>query len=151
VAYASFVSWPPRGLRDSHTTWTTFWGAGQPQRQVLAACLAARDRALPGPRPPQVLPRRFGVCLAEVAAAAGKGRLPLRDPAQGQRRAGAKDRPPAHSPGGPPLAQAEDLLRQLPLSGRVLGPDPTCGGQGGVACGGVVPMACGFLRTLTIG
>jgi hypothetical protein len=23
------VSWPPWSLRDSHTTWTTFWGAGQ--------------------------------------------------------------------------------------------------------------------------
>ena len=94
---------------------------------------------LPGPRHPQVLPRRFRVCRPEAAAAAGAGRLPLRHPPQDQRGAGAEDRPLAQASRGSAVAQAEGLLPQLPLSGRVVGVCPPRGGQGGVARGRVVP------------
>src|SRR5262249_3224389 len=110
-----------------------------PQRQVLATGLVAGDRTLSGSTHPQVFPGRFGVCPAEAAAALGEGRLPLRHPSQGQRRAGAEDRPPPQAAGGAAVAQAEEVLCQLPVSGRVVGPGPPGGGEGGVARGGAVP------------
>ena len=42
------VSWPPRGLRDCHNTWTTFWGAGH--RLVVDALELAVQRRLPDER-----------------------------------------------------------------------------------------------------
>src|SRR5262249_40035263 len=76
---------------------------------------------------------------AETAALAGAGSLPLRHPDQVQRRAGEKDRPAAEEARGPAVAQAEGLLPQLPLPGRVVGVCPPRGSQGGVARGRVVP------------
>src|SRR5262249_16872656 len=109
------------------------------QCQVLATCVVARDRALPGPGRPQVLPWGFRLCPAEVAAPVGEGRISVRNQAQGQRGAGAEDSPLAPPSCRPPVAQAEGLLPQLPLSGRVLEPGPAGGGQGGVARGRVIP------------
>src|SRR5271157_2765472 len=71
--------------------------------------------------------------------APGAGKLLVRDPAEGQCRAGATDRPPAETSRGPPLEAAEGLLPQLPVSGEVVGPRPAGGGEGRVARGGVVP------------
>jgi hypothetical protein len=42
-------------------------------------------------------------------------------------------------PTEPAVAQAEEVLCQLSVSGRVVGQGPPCGGQGGVARGGVAP------------
>ena len=53
-----------------------------------------------------------------------KGRLPLRHPAQGQRRAGAEIAHLLKRPVGRPSQQAEGLLPQLPLSGRSRGSVP---------------------------
>src|SRR5262249_40158338 len=53
---------------------------------------------------------------------------------------------PAQASRGPAVAQAEGLLPQLPLPGRVVGPGPPGGGQGGVARRGVFPRV-GFLVT----
>ncbi len=47
--------------------------------------------------------------------------------------------PLAQAARGPAVAQAEGLLPQLPLPSRVVGICPPGGGQGGVACGRVVP------------
>src|ERR1019366_5844535 len=62
------------------------------QRQVLAAGFVARDRAIPGPRYPQVFPRRLRVRPPEVVRVAGTGSVPVRHPTQGQPRSGAEDR-----------------------------------------------------------
>jgi hypothetical protein len=88
---------------------------------------------------PQVLPRRFRVRPTEVAAPVGGRRLPLRDPPQGQPRAGAEDRPLAQAAGRVAVTQAEEVLHQLPVSGWVVGVCPPGRGQGGVARGRVVP------------
>ena len=67
------------------------------------------------------------------------GGLLVRDPTQGQRRAGATDRPPDEATGGPPLEEAEGLLPQLPLPGEVVGSLAAGGGQDRMARGRVVP------------
>src|SRR5262245_2710243 len=88
------------------------WERGRPSRQP--AGLVAGDRRLSGPGHSQVLPRRFRVCPPEVTAAAGEGRLPLRDPTQCQPLAGAEDRPSAPATGGTAVAPTEEVLLQIP-------------------------------------
>jgi hypothetical protein len=84
---------------------------------------------------PKFFRGRRGVRRPEAVALTGAGGLPLRHPHQGQRRAGTEDRPPAQAARGAAVAQAEEVLRQLPLPSGVVGPGPPGGGESGVARG----------------
>src|SRR5512142_1920694 len=89
--------------------------------------------------PGQVLPGRCRLRHAQAVPGPRRGGLLVRDPAQGERRAGAADRPPAEATGGPTLEEAEGLLSRLSVSGEVVGPRPAGGGQDRVARRRVVP------------
>src|SRR5262245_63565140 len=68
----------------------------------MASGAAPGDRPLSRSEGPQVLPGRRRVRLARADEAAGGRGLPVRDPAEGQRRPGAAHRPPNETSRGRP-------------------------------------------------
>ena len=82
---------------------------------------------------PQVLSGRRRVCLAEAVPASGSGELLVRDPPQGQRRAGARNRPPAEAARGSPLAKPMVLYHGFRYQAKSWDHSAAGRGQGRVA------------------
>jgi hypothetical protein len=101
----------------------------QGQREILAECAAAGDRALSPLEHSEVLSRRRRVCHPRIVRLPRSRELFVCDPSKGQRRIGAGNRAFAHPSGRTTFPQAQGFLSQLSVSSEVVAATAPRGGQ----------------------
>src|SRR5271168_5252838 len=110
-----------------------------PQRRRLAVGAGAGGCPLPSDDSQEVLPWRCSVRHSRFVYVSRSRALPLRNPPEVQRLAGAGDPAPAEASGRPTAGEAHRLVSRLHVSGGQLGQGPPRRSQGRVASGRIVP------------